>query len=507
MWTNTRFLRSHSKFGGKFHDGVGDEHCENRTTFARSGWSSLNLGTLRRAIPQLDLELIALFRAQLRDEIRVRCAIGHSHRGRALPRWVEIRWPEGLPRGGLLGHLGDGGTGHDNQVVVGALRHEQNASDLRLRAKGRYSAGTEHSNLAGDVGRSECHHQHHCWLSMKAIILVGGEGTRLRPLTYVDPKQMLPILGVPMLERVLTNLALHGVTDVVLSLGYLPGRFLEKYPDNRIVGLKVSYAVEPERLDTAGAIRFAALHAGVDETFIVINGDVLTDLNITKLMELHRARGAEATIALHPVEDPSRFGVVSTDDDGRVRAFIEKPSRESAPTNNINAGTYIMEPSVLDAIEPNARVSVERVTFPLLVERGTLYAMPDDSYWLDTGTPESYLQANFDALSGRRAMTTHPEISGKNWIADSVTLGEKVRVLSSAIESGATIGAGTVIDHCVIMAGAVIEEGCTIRHSVVGPKAVIGANSSLLATCVVAHGHHVPANSHLEGDVRVGGPA
>ena len=147
---------------------------------------------------------------------------------------------------------------------------------------------------------------------MQAVILVGGMGTRLRPLTYETPKQMLPLVGVPMIECVLESLARHGVTDAILSLGYLPDRFTEAYPANVISGVRVTYAVESEPLDTAGAIRFAAGEADVDETFLVVNGDVVTSLDVTKLLDFHRSHGGEATIALHPVEDPSHFGVVPT---------------------------------------------------------------------------------------------------------------------------------------------------------------------------------------------------
>ena len=167
---------------------------------------------------------------------------------------------------------------------------------------------------------------------------------------------MLPLVGVPMIECVFEWLGRHGVTDAVLSLGYLPEQFIEAYPNNVIAGVRVDYAVEPEPLDTAGAIRFAATEFGFDETFLVVNGDVLTDLNITTLMAFHRAHGGEATIALHPVDDPSRFGVVPTTPEGRVIAFVEKPPRDEAPTNHINAGTYIFEPSVLDRIAREGRV-------------------------------------------------------------------------------------------------------------------------------------------------------
>ena len=217
------------------------------------------------------------------------------------------------------------------------------------------AVGDDHNVGAADhhdVGRGLVHHDveafvHHDDQVMKAVVLVGGEGTRLRPLTLSAPKQMLPIVGVPMIERVLGHLASHGIEEAVLSLGYLPDAFLEAYPDGRVAGMGLTYAVEPEPLDTAGAVRFAATFAGIDETFVVVNGDVLTDLDLTTLVAFHRERGAEGTIALHPVADPSAFGVVPTDDHGRVLAFVEKPPRDEAPTNEINAGTYVLEPSVL----------------------------------------------------------------------------------------------------------------------------------------------------------------
>src|SRR5579863_5337094 len=209
---------------------------------------------------------------------------------------------------------------------------------------------------------------------MRAVILVGGEGTRLRPLTYSVPKQMLPVAEVPLIERVLAHLVGHGVTDVVLSLGYRPDAFIDAFPDGTCAGATLAYAVEEEPLDTAGAIRYAAVSAGIDGTFLVFNGDVLSDLDVTALVAFHHARGAEGTIALTPVEDPSAFGVVETAADGRVRAFIEKPAPGTAPTNLINAGSYVLEASVLSRIPGDRRVNIERETFPAMVADGTLYA-------------------------------------------------------------------------------------------------------------------------------------
>ena len=245
----------------------------------------------------------------------------------------------------------------------------------------------------GSIGRN---HQ------VRAVVLVGGEGTRLRPLTLTTPKQMLPIVEQPMIERVIGHLGEHGIDDAVLSLGYRPDAFLNAYPGGDIAGVHLTYAVEPTPLDTAGAIRFAADHAGIDDTFVVVNGDVLTDSDLSALIEFHRSSGAEGTISLTPVDDPSAFGVVPTDELGRVDAFIEKPPRDEAPTNFINAGTYVFEPSVLDRIPTDRRVSVERETFPALVEEASLYALGSDAYWLDTGTPDTYLRAHRDLLSGRR---------------------------------------------------------------------------------------------------------
>ena len=178
-----------------------------------------------------------------------------------------------------------------------------------------------------------------------------------------------------MIEWVVGHLADHGVDEAILSLGYKPDAFIEAFPDDLCNGVRITYAVEPEPLDTAGAIRFAALEAGVDDTFIVVNGDVLTDLDIDALVAFHRASGAEGTIHLTPVDDPSTFGVVPTDDDGRVRRVHREAAADEAPTNRINAGTYVFEPSVLDRIAGDRRVSIEREVFPLMAEEGRLYAL------------------------------------------------------------------------------------------------------------------------------------
>jgi len=349
---------------------------------------------------------------------------------------------------------------------------------------------------------------------MKAVILVGGEGTRLRPLTYAVPKQMLRVVEVPLIERVIEHLVGHGVTDVVLSLGYRPDAFIEAYPDGRCAGATLTYVVEPTPLDTAGAIRFAAAEAGVDDTFLVFNGDVLTDLDITALVRFHRASGAEGTIALTPVEDPSAFGVVPTTPDGRVEAFIEKPAPGTAPTNLINAGTYVLEPSVLDRIASVGRVNIERETFPAMVDAGVLFALASECYWLDVGTPERFLQANADLLAGRagapvrgaRALPRGAWALGdvvdegevtRSFLGHGARVGPAARVEDAVVGHDAVVAAGAIVVRSVLMPGARVEAGAEVRDSIIGAGAVIGAGTVIAAGTVVGAGEIVaPGTNH-----------
>ena len=305
---------------------------------------------------------------------------------------------------------------------------------------------------------------------MKAVVLVGGFGTRLRPLTSSTPKQMLPIIHRPMIEHVLEHLARHGISEAVLSMGYRPDAFADAYPDGVCGGVSLHYAIEPEPLDTAGAIRFAAEHAGITERLVVVNGDVLTDLDLDALIGFHDGHGGEGTIALHRVDDPSAYGVVPTDDDGRVQAFVEKPLRDEAPTDLINAGTYILEPSVLGRIAKGRKVSIEREVFPAMVADGALYAMSGDTYWIDTGTPPMYLQAQTDLLRGargERAQGIHP----------SATIDPSAAIARSVVGVGAVVEAGAKVRGSVLMAGARVGAGAVVERAIVGPEAVVGAGA------------------------------
>jgi mannose-1-phosphate guanylyltransferase len=322
---------------------------------------------------------------------------------------------------------------------------------------------------------------------VKAVVLVGGEGTRLRPLTYSTPKSLLPIVNQAFLERQLTWLAHHGVDEVVLSLGYLPDAFESHFPDGRFGDLKLRYAVEDHPLGTAGAIRFAS--RGIDERIVVCNGDVLTTLDLDALVGFHDARGAEATIHLTRVEDPSAFGVVPTRDDGEVVAFVEKPPKGVAPTDWINAGTYVLEPSVLERIPERLTVSIERETFPRMLEDPSrLYAMTSNAYWIDIGTPEKYLQAHGDVLRavlGRVPAPGARERSPGVWVQGDAHIDDQARIEApTLLGDGAVVGAGARVVGSVLGAGSAVAGGARVMRSVLHPGAHLDADAEAIDSVV-----------------------
>jgi mannose-1-phosphate guanylyltransferase len=280
-----------------------------------------------------------------------------------------------------------------------------------------------------------------------AVILAGGEGMRLRPLTEWLPKSMLPIANRPFLEHQIDHLRGHGVTRVILSCGYLPDPIRDHFGDS------LDYAIEPQPLGTGGAIGFAA--AGIGEAFVVCNGDVLTDLDLTALLAMHRARGARATIALHRVADPGPYGLVHTDPEGAVTAFVEKPGPDEVDVDTINAGTYVIEPEVLHLIESGRMVSVEREVFPRLIGTG-LWAKVDAGRWRDIGTPENYLAANLERMPDGGLIDPSAVVDAAADVADSV------------IGAGARVEPGARVRCCVVLPGAIVRAGSAFDGQVVG---------------------------------------
>jgi mannose-1-phosphate guanylyltransferase len=326
---------------------------------------------------------------------------------------------------------------------------------------------------------------------MQAIVLVGGEGTRLRPLTDDVPKPALTLVDRPFLAYMIEWLAGHGVTEAVLACGFLPDELKRALGEGEHAGVRLRYVVEPDRRGTAGAIRFAAeaLGDGLDDSFLALNGDVLTDLDLSALMRAHEQRGAQATIALYPVEDSAAYGLVSADAAGKVTAFVEKTG-EPVP-GEINAGAYFLERSVLDLIPPGREVSIEREVFPRLVGAG-LGALALDGYWMDIGTPERYLQASWDILEGRVATRVRPTAPGllvgpgaeiapgaavgpRAVLAPGCRIGEGAGVSDSVLLDGCSVGAGARVSGSILAPGVTVDPGAELDGDVVGRDARVSA--------------------------------
>jgi len=320
---------------------------------------------------------------------------------------------------------------------------------------------------------------------MKAVILVGGEGTRLRPLTHNTPKAMMPVLNTPFLVHVIRHLARHQVTDIILAQGYLAPPIEGYLGNGSQFGVKLSYIVEDTPRGTAGAVKNVERY--LDEACLVLNGDVFTDLDITAMTDCHRQRKARVTIALTPVDDPTSYGLIETNADGRITRFLEKPRPEEITTNMINAGTYVLEPEVLTQIAPQAKVSFEYEVFPQLLARGEpIFAFPSSAYWIDMGTPEKYLQLHRDLLGGQSCQ--YALTPGKE-----VIINEPGDIHPTAqIKGPAIIGARCTIERQVKINGpVVIGNGCHILEDSVIEDSILWQNVRLgpgvsLKSCVVA---------------------
>ena len=327
---------------------------------------------------------------------------------------------------------------------------------------------------------------------MQAIVLVGGEGTRLRPLTSDVPKPAVTLVDRPFLAYAIEWLAAHGVSEIVLACGFLPEVLREALGDEEErAGVRITYVAEPEPLGTAGAIRFAAEAIGerLEDRFFALNGDVLADLDLSALMRAHRERGARATIGLHPVDDSSAYGLVRCDGEGQVLEFLEKTG-EAVP-GEINAGAYVLERSVLDLVPAGRACSIEREVFPRLVDGG-LCGLLLDGYWMDIGTPERYLQASWDILERAVHTRVEPTAPGLLVAADAV-IDEEARVGPRAVVSaGCGVERGAEVSDSVLLEGCTVARDALVQGSILAPGAEVEPGA-VLRNAVVGRDERVPA--------------
>jgi mannose-1-phosphate guanylyltransferase len=353
---------------------------------------------------------------------------------------------------------------------------------------------------------------------MQAVILVGGEGTRLRPLTSTVPKPVVPLVDRPFISFMLEWLHAHGIDDVIMSCGFLATSVRNVLGDGSAYGIRLRFVEEPDPRGTAGALKFA--ESLLDERFLMLNGDVLTDIDLTEQIAQHERTGASATLALVPVEDPSTYGLVHLEDDRAVREFVEKPSSDRIDTKLISAGAYVLERSILDLVPPGRNVSIEREVWPRLVGEG-LYGFPSQSYWLDIGTPARYLQGTFDILEGN-VQTAVYERLGDSYIsiADGAQISGRA-IPPAVIEAGAyvaegahvgslvvlgsdvKVGAGSTVERAVILAGSEIGENCTLRNCIVAAGCRVGDGTHIQEGAVLGEGVTVGADNVIAGGARI----
>ncbi|MFD6551172.1 sugar phosphate nucleotidyltransferase [Streptomyces sp. NPDC058398] len=341
----------------------------------------------------------------------------------------------------------------------------------------------------------------------EAILLVGGRGTRLRPLTVRTPKPMVPAAGVPFLTHQLARARAAGVEHIVLATSYLAEVFEPYFGDGSSLGLHIEYVTEEEPLGTGGAIRNVAsrLRSGPDDPVLIFNGDILTGLDIPALVTAHETTGADVSLHLTRVEDPRAFGLVPTDATGRVTAFLEKPqSPEEIVTDQINAGAYVFRRSVIDTIPAGRPVSVERETFPELLATGAhLQGMVDSTYWLDLGTPQAFVRGSADLVLGRAPSPAVPGRCGDRLVLPTATVAPDAKLTGgTVIGEGARVGEGARITGSTILAGAVVEPGAVVTDSFVGAGARIGERTVLTGT-VIGDGAVVGPDNELREGVRV----
>jgi mannose-1-phosphate guanylyltransferase len=353
---------------------------------------------------------------------------------------------------------------------------------------------------------------------MQAVILVGGEGTRLRPLTSTVPKPVVPLVDRPFISFMLEWLRQHEIDDVIMSCGFLATSVRNVLGDGSGLGIRLRFVEEPDPRGTAGALKFA--EPMLDERFLMLNGDVLTDIDISEQIAQHQQTGATATLALVPVADPTAYGLVHLNEDRSVREFLEKPSPDAIDTNLISAGVYVLEREILALVPPERNVSIEREVWPLLIGNG-LYGFPSESYWLDIGSPDRYLQGTFDIIEGN-VKTAVGERLGSDWLAIDRSAEVRGRVIPPAVlergvrvAAGAhvgslvvlgedvSIGAGATVERSVILNGAEIGEGCTLRDCIVAAGARVGARTAISGGAVLGEGVTIGADNVIAHGARI----
>jgi mannose-1-phosphate guanylyltransferase len=345
---------------------------------------------------------------------------------------------------------------------------------------------------------------------LKAVILAGGFATRLRPLSCSRPKTLFPIVNKPLLQWTFEGLTANGVTEAVLAVNALT-QFHIKQQKPPKYGLKIKYAIDPPKtpLGTAGPIKNTENIVGYEEPFIVLNGDIFADINYKQLMDTHVKTGALATIALHKVEDPSRYGVVELENGNRVKNFIEKPTKEQAPSNLINAGIYILDPKIFNYIPKGKQCSIEREIFPLLVKEQKLFGHIIEGLWMDIGKPEEYMQTNkiiLDKLYEKNKLKTPKNIEVKKPIAidKKVTIGKKTIIGPYTIlGKNVTVGDNVQIYNSIIFSDVKIDNNTIINGAIIGENATIGKNVQINTGCIIADQARIKDNLILTKELAV----
>lgn len=357
---------------------------------------------------------------------------------------------------------------------------------------------------------------------MKAIVLVGGEGLRLRPLTCNLPKPMVPVVNRPFLEHMVENIKKHRIREIILAICYLPDRIRSYFRDGSDFGVKLTYAVEKTPLGTGGAVKNAEQF--LDDTFIVFNGDIFTDLDLTDMVKFHRKNKAKATIALTPVEDPTAYGVVEIDGQSSVKRFIEKPSWERVTSNLINAGTYVLEPEVLKLIPSGTHCMIERGLFPDLVEQGVpFFGYRSYAYWIDTGKPADYQRLHHDILMGK-AVSRFPgkSVADDVWVEGGCAIHPSTKLIGpivigkeciieqnaqisgpSVLGKGCIIGQESVVDEAILWENVKLGRNVTIRNSVICNNSTIENGASIADGSIIGDNLVIGSCNKLERGIKV----